>query len=76
MLGGTNAIGDAFRNIRDGYLDVTIAGGCELKHYSSWLLVVYINEALSESHDPKRASIPFDKKKWFCHGRRSRECLF
>lgn len=27
--GGTNAIGDAFRNIRDGYLDVTIAGGCE-----------------------------------------------
>lgn len=27
--GGTNAIGDAFRNIRDGYQDIIVAGGAE-----------------------------------------------
>ena len=61
--GGTNAIGDAFRNIRDGYLDVTIAGGCEASITPLGIGGFTSMKALSESHDPKRASIPFDKER-------------
>ena len=61
--GGTNAIGDAFRNIRDGYLDVTIAGGCEASITPLGIGGFTSMKALSESHDPKHASIPFDKER-------------
>ena len=61
--GGTNAIGDAFRNIRDGYLDETIAGGCEASITPLGIGGFTSMKALSESHDPKRASIPFDKER-------------
>lgn len=61
--GGTNAIGDAFRNIRDGYQDVMIAGGCEASVTPLGIGGFTSMKALSDSTDPKRASIPFDKER-------------
>lgn len=61
--GGTNAIGDAFRNIRDGYQDIMIAGGCEAAITPLGIGGFTSMKALSESHDKKRASIPFDKER-------------
>ena len=61
--GGTNAIGDAFRNIRDGYQDIMIAGGCEASITPLGIGGFTSMKALSESHDKNRASIPFDKER-------------
>lgn len=61
--GGTNAIGDAFRNIRDGYQDVMIAGGCEASVTPSGIGGFTSMKALSDATDPTRASIPFDKER-------------
>lgn len=61
--GGTNAIGDAFRNIRDGYQDVMIAGGCEASVTPLSIGGFTSMKALSDATDPKRASIPFDKER-------------
>lgn len=61
--GGTNAIGDAFRNIRDGYQDVMIAGGCEASVTPLGIGGFTSMKALSDVTDPKRASIPFDKER-------------
>ncbi|RHM59113.1 MULTISPECIES: beta-ketoacyl-ACP synthase II [Coprobacillaceae] len=58
--GGTNAIGDAFRNIRDGYQDIMIAGGCEASITPLGIGGFTAMKALSKSQDPLRASIPFD----------------
>lgn len=58
--GGTNAIGDAFRNIRDGYLDIVVAGGTEASITPLGIGGFSSMKALCESTDPKRASIPFD----------------
>lgn len=58
--GGTNAIGDAFRNIRDGYLDIVMAGGTEASITPLGVGGFASMKALCESTDPKRASIPFD----------------
>lgn len=61
--GGTNAIGDAFRNIRDGYQDVMIAGGCEASVTPLGIGGFTSMKALSDATDPARASIPFDKER-------------
>lgn len=61
--GGTNAIGDAFRNIRDRYQDVMIAGGCEASVTPLGIGGFTSMKALSDATDPKRASIPFDKER-------------
>ena len=61
--GGTNAIGDAFKNIRDGYQDVMIAGGCEASVTPLGIGGFTSMKALSDATDPKRASIPFDKER-------------
>ena len=58
--GGTNAIGDAFRNIRDGYQDIMIAGGCEASITPLGIGGFTSMKALSDASDPMRASIPFD----------------
>ena len=58
--GGTNAIGDAFRNVRDGYQDVMIAGGCEASITRLGIGGFTSMKALSDATDPNRASIPFD----------------
>ena len=61
--GGTNAIGDAFRNIRDGYQDIMLAGGCEASITPLGIGGFTSMKALCESEDKNRASIPFDKER-------------
>lgn len=61
--GGTNAIGDAFRNIRDGYQDIMLAGGCEASITPLGIGGFTSMKALCESDDKNRASIPFDKER-------------
>ena len=58
-----NGIGDAFRNIRDGYADVMLAGGSEASVTELCIGGFTALKALSKSEDPKRASIPFDKER-------------
>ena len=60
---GTNAVGDAFRQIRDGYADVILAGGTEATITSLAVGGFTSLHALHTGSDPKRASIPFDKER-------------
>ena len=60
---GTNAIGEAFRQIRDGYADMMITGGAESCISELGIGGFTSMRALSENTDPKRASIPFDKER-------------
>lgn len=59
----TNAIGEAFRNIRDGYLDVMAAGGSEACISHLGIGGFTSMRALSTAKNPKRACIPFDKER-------------
>ncbi|MGN0318079.1 MAG: beta-ketoacyl-ACP synthase II [Lachnospira sp.] len=61
--GATNAIGDAFRQIRDGYQDVMITGGTEASITPLGIGGFTSLKALSTSEDKNRASIPFDKER-------------
>ena len=61
--GGTNAIGDAFRSIRDGYHEIMACGGTEATITPLGIGGFTAMKALSESEDPMRASIPFDKNR-------------
>ncbi len=57
---GTHAIGEAFRKIKDGYLDVALAGGAEAC-ISRFALAGFNNmKALTREEDPAKASTPFD----------------
>ena len=60
---GTNAVGDAFRQIRDGYQDVILCGGAEASITPLGIGGFASMKALSTSKDPMRASIPFDKER-------------
>ena len=60
---GTNAIGDAFRHIRDGYAEIMAAGGAEAAVTRLGIGGFAAMRALNESNDPARASIPFDKER-------------
>lgn len=60
---GTNAIGEAFRQIRDGYADIFLTGGAESCISELGIGGFTSMKALSEEPDPKRASIPFDKER-------------
>lgn len=59
--GGTNAIGDAFRSIRDGYQDLIFAGGSEATITPAGIGGFTSMKALSDGLTIDRASIPFDK---------------
>jgi len=61
--GGSNAIGDAFHRIRDGYEDVMICGGTEGAVSPIALGGFASMRALSKAEDPDRASIPFDAER-------------
>lgn len=61
--GGTNAVGDSFRMIRDGYTDVMVCGGSESCITEFGIGGFTALKALSETEDPMRASIPFDKER-------------
>lgn len=56
-----HALGEAFRAIKDGYLDCAIAGGTEACHLGFAQAAFNNMHALTRSQDPDRASIPFDK---------------
>ena len=61
---GTIAVGDAFRQIRDGYADVMIAGGAEAPLmplcYGAFTLVRAMS---TRNDDPAHASRPFDAQR-------------
>ena len=61
--GGTNAVGDAFRHIRDGYAEVVLCGGAEAAVPPLAMGGFTAMKALCEGADPLRASIPFDAER-------------
>ncbi len=61
---GTNAIGDAFRLIRDGYADLMVAGGVEAAVTPLAVAGFNAMRALSTRNEqPEKASRPFDKRR-------------
>lgn len=60
---GTHSIGEAFRKIKDGYLDVCLAGGTESTHEEFTFGGFANMKALTKSDDLERASVPFDKER-------------
>ena len=59
----THAVGEAFRKIKDGYLEVCLCGGTE-SCINEFTIGGFSNiKALSKSDDLTRASIPFDKER-------------
>ncbi len=58
---GTHSIGEAFRSIQYGEVDVMVAGGTEAAITPIGIAGFSALTALCTSDDPKRASIPFDK---------------
>jgi len=61
---GTNAIGDAFRMIRDGYADLMITGGVEAAVTPLAVAGFNAMRTLSTRNDvPEKASRPFDRKR-------------
>jgi len=60
---GTNTIGEAFRAIRDGYLDTVITGGSEATVIPIGIWGFSVMQALSKNKDRDYASIPFDNNR-------------
>lgn len=60
---GTHSIGEAFRKIKDGYLDVCLAGGTESAREEFTFGGFNNMKALTKSDNLERASIPFDKER-------------
>ena len=58
---GTHCIGDAFRAIQYNDADICVAGGAESAITPVGVAGFSALTALSESEDPLRASVPFDK---------------
>ncbi len=61
--GGTNAVGDAFHYIRDGYAEVMLCGGTESSLTPLAVGGFTSMKALCQNEDPARASIPFDAER-------------
>ena len=59
----THCIGEAYRSIKDGYLDIVVAGGAEASICEFGIAGFQSLTALSRSEDRNRASIPFDKER-------------
>ena len=63
---GTNAIGQAFRMIRDGYADVVLTGGAD-GFFDPFFFGIWNNLGVLSTHpDPKRACRPFDADRDGC----------
>lgn len=58
---GTNAIGEAFRQVKEGRAKVMIAGGSEASVNEIGIAGFAALTALSQATDPLNASMPFDK---------------
>lgn len=61
--GSNSAIGEAFRAIRDGYLDGCFAGGTEASITPLAIGGFTSMKALNDTTNPERASIPFDAER-------------
>jgi len=61
--GGTNAVGDAMRQVRDGYADVMVCGGAEAVVTELAMGGFTSMHALHTGDDPAAASIPFDARR-------------
>lgn len=61
--GGSNAVGDAFHYVRDGYADVMLCGGTEASITPLSIGGFTSMRALTNVDDPNRASIPFDAER-------------
>ena len=61
--GGTNAVGDAFHRIRDGYEEVIFCGGSESCISPLGIGGFASMKALSTQQDPACASVPFDARR-------------
>jgi 3-oxoacyl-[acyl-carrier-protein] synthase II len=59
----TNSMGEAFRYIRDGYLDLAFTGGSEASINPLGIGGFSVMRALHGSNDPQQASIPFDARR-------------
>ena len=59
----TNAIGEAYRAIKDGYADGIIAGGTEAPINRLSIAGFANAKALTKSEDPNAASLPFDSRR-------------
>lgn len=60
---GTNAIGEAYRYIKDNYIDIAFAGGSEAAINELGIGGFTTMRALNTTNDPNKASIPFDKRR-------------
>ena len=60
---GTNSIGEAYRSIQTGELDVCVAGGTESSITPIGISGFAALTALSTQEDPLKASLPFDKNR-------------
>lgn len=58
-----NSIGEAFRAIRDGYLELALTGGTEASVIPLGIGGFNVMMALNKSNDVNYASIPFDKNR-------------
>ena len=61
--GGSNAVGDAFHRIRDGYETAMLCGGTEAAISELGIGGFATMKALSQASEVSRASIPFDKER-------------
>lgn len=60
---GTNSIGEAYRQIKEGRAQAMICGGAEASVNEIGIAGFAALNALSKEKDPSKASIPFDKKR-------------
>ena len=61
--GGSNAVGDAFRHIRDGYATVMVCGGAEAAITPLSMGGFTTMRALHTGEDKNAASVPFDARR-------------
>ena len=61
--GGSNAVGDAFRYIRDGYAEAMLCGGTEASVTPLAIGGFTSMKALTTTEDASRASVPFDAER-------------
>ena len=61
--GGSNAVGDAFRHIRDGYATVMVCGGAEAAVTPLSIGGFTTMRALHTGEDKNAASVPFDARR-------------
>jgi 3-oxoacyl-[acyl-carrier-protein] synthase II len=60
---GSDAIGEAYRAVKDGYLNIAVCAGTEAA-VNPPTFAGFINcMALSQANDPNGASLPFDKRR-------------